>query len=41
MSFIDTPDLKTGFWVGLGVALAFLVLAILQLVFYKARSKSS
>lgn len=30
MSFIDKPDLKQGFWLGLGVLLAFLFIGLVR-----------
>lgn len=36
MSFIDKPELKTGFWLGLGFLLALLVLGIIRALFYRA-----
>jgi hypothetical protein len=41
MAFIDKPDLKTGFWVGLGLLGAFLVLGLLQAAYYRARGRAS
>jgi hypothetical protein len=40
MSFVDKPDLKTGFWVGLGVLGAFLVLSLAMSAYYKARNRA-
>lgn len=40
MSFVDKPDLKTGFWVGLGLLGAFTVLGILQALYYRAKGRA-
>lgn len=37
MAFVDKPDLKTGFWVGLGVVLAFAVWALASGLLGRAR----
>lgn len=34
MSFINTPEIKTGFWIGLGVLIAFLVLGMFRTGLY-------
>jgi hypothetical protein len=40
MSWIDKPDFKTGFWIGLGVFLAAALLSLLMSAYYKARSRA-
>jgi len=37
MSLVDKPDLKTGFWIGLGLLGAFLLLALVQAAYYRAK----
>lgn len=37
MSFIDKADLKTGFWLGLGVILALMAATFAQVLVMKAR----
>ena len=37
MAFVDTGDLKLGFWVGLGVVLAFAVWALASGLIARAR----
>jgi hypothetical protein len=39
MAFTDKGDLKTGFWLGLGLIGAFLVLGVVQAAYYRARSR--
>jgi hypothetical protein len=36
MALIDKVDLRTGFWVGLGFALAFTVFAMVQMLLRRA-----
>lgn len=38
MAFVEKTDLKSGFWVGLGVVLALAVWALAQSLFARARS---
>lgn len=40
MSVIDKPDLKTGFWLGLGLLGAFLVVGLAQAAYYRAKGKA-
>lgn len=40
MSFLDTPDLKSGFWLGLGLLAAFAVWAFVQLLMMRAAGKT-
>lgn len=37
MSLIDSPDLKTGFFLGLGLLAAMLLLGLVQSAYAKAR----
>jgi hypothetical protein len=40
MPKIDTPEVKKGFWLTIGVMLAFLVLAIIRMIISATRGKS-
>lgn len=39
MAVIDKPDLKYGFWVGLGLLLAFLIWRLATTAISRARSR--
>lgn len=39
MPFIDKPDLKSGFWLGLGVIFAFMFIGFVQLLAGRAVGK--
>jgi len=40
VSLVDKPDLKTGFWVGLGLLGAFLLLGLVQAAYYRAKGRA-
>lgn len=40
MAFIDKGDLKTGFWLGLGVIGALIALGFVQAAYFRARSRA-
>jgi hypothetical protein len=40
MPIIDKGDFTTGFWVGLGLILAFTVVSLAQYAVYRARSRN-
>jgi hypothetical protein len=40
MPKIDTPDVKKGFWLAIGVMLAFVVLAVIRMIVSGVRGKS-
>ena len=40
MPKIDTPDVKKGFWLAIGVILAFIVLGLIRMVLSSARKKT-
>jgi hypothetical protein len=40
MAFFDKGDIQTGFWVGLGVALAFFVLGFFWRLVARARQQA-
>jgi hypothetical protein len=37
MAFVDTPDFKTGFWIGLGIILALVVVSIGMSLYQRGR----
>lgn len=40
MSFVDKPDLKSGFWLGLGLLGAFVLLGVIQAAYYRAKGRA-
>ena len=40
MPKIDTPDVRKGFWLAIGVMLAFIALAVVRMIVSAARGKS-
>lgn len=40
MPKIDTPEIKQGFWLTIGVMLAFLILGLARMILSSARGKS-
>jgi hypothetical protein len=41
VAIVDKPDLKTGFWVGLGLVGAFIVWGLVSALMARARGKIS
>jgi len=39
MPKIDTPDVRKGFWLAIGVILAFAVLAVIRMIVSAARGR--